>query len=1376
MLMGDNETLDYEDLAYKRIREIWSELVRAAQEALDESDAKMPQHLAHKLALDVFGTDGLLSEIEISFDEMVQDPAWANGFVESVQKMLALGLSKVDIASALEQIPIDLWGNVDISDVLGKIFGLEEGFRDVFFFEGDVFEEMTEDTMKLVYSLIQAGTSVTEITLAFQKSNSMDEFIQKLKEMNGTLDDTPKTAKEYISDMSSVISQMDKIRELRQSIAEGNQPTLSDLMGLAEANPQLLLLVGRLGELDAELVKIQGDAKKSMRNDLTALLLGSDVNLLNADYYEEYAAKNGVTTIGGLRSLFLQEGKAGLVAGLDSQLASLVNTIMSFVLANKDAEESVTGLDKALANMEGADKLKKALEALTFSESYDGTDALQAMATLRDTLKELQGDAYSLGEIPDATTSPEATAQWLANAKAQAEALITSIKAAAEAYGILTDEELKAAEVAAKAREEREKYIESMKELAQSITDEVEANKAQSNGYAEQITMLQEALARGDVQGAAEQWKEFNGTIQNGLQNTYPMLVQELAAIAAQEGNVEDHTEALARELKNAQKQANAKYFKDTTKALSDLRMGTKTATQVAKAFRDEEEKVTEAQLEYVQASQKMADKTEVTADEVKTLAEVLGFATPEALLGAWDIVPSMMDEIVASMENVRVEMQKEIFMHITGTSDADFSDIMNGLIMVEDEANAAVQALMATGQWKIEERELEQNAPVWNPGVNGGGYWSNVSATGVYKVLVPTGSSPFAGGGGGTTQKKSGGGGGGGNQNKGPTEVEIMLDRMQQMQDLQNHSRSLYSAQAGYYEQTGELQGVIKYYQKEIDLIGKQNQTLEANVAELDTWIQKKKAEVASLKNGTEEYETASKELKDLQKRHQEYSVNLINNRTEVDKLTKAIKEQNDAIRNMEIDLRKTILQAIQDREALNERMLQGQIDLENELLGLIQERYEKERDLILKNAQDQIDALQKERDLLDEQLQLRKEQAEEQDKLTELAELEAKYARISADPTRKKEALSLDKQIKDLREEISWDLAEKEVKAQQDAIDNQITSIEDYMKYVEDYYEELFKHPQKLIEEMKTIISQTDEEIMEWLKTNSEEYANKTEATQQDMVAKWQKMIDDMRGAIETYWDEVEAIIEQGDDAIIEFLKENSADYKEAGKLQAEAYVDEWLDKLEKLRLAYKQVNGELTDYAYDYVAPSNGSGSGSGGGGGGSDTKKGWHVSADSSKVFSTKEDAEAYKKKMRNMYWNDYAADDYEDATLLKKHDLWSKATISYYAKGGMAYNTGLAWLDGSPTEPERILSPHQTVLFETLVRSMENMSRIAIPSMPFIDYDDKAGASSVNVGDIIVNVEKMDTDADYEAMAQKVFDTLMERLNRGSVVGGIRFSR
>ena len=148
---------------------------------------------------------------------------------------------------------------------------------------------------------------------------------------------------------------------------------------------------------------------------------------------------------------------------------------------------------------------------------------------------------------------------------------------------------------------------------------------------------------------------------------------------------------------------------------------------------------------------------------------------------------------------------------------------------------------------------------------------------------------------------------------------------------------------------------------------------------------------------------------------------------------------------------LRNTILEAIKDREALNERMLEGTITTENTILGLIQKRYEKERDMILDNAQKQIDALKEERDLLSEQLQLRKEQEEMEDKTAKLADLESKYARITADPTRRNEALSIQKQIEELRREMSWDTAERELKSQQENLDKQISSIEDYVEYVQ-------------------------------------------------------------------------------------------------------------------------------------------------------------------------------------------------------------------------------------------------------------------------------------------------------------------------------------
>ena len=105
-------------------------------------------------------------------------------------------------------------------------------------------------------------------------------------------------------------------------------------------------------------------------------------------------------------------------------------------------------------------------------------------------------------------------------------------------------------------------------------------------------------------------------------------------------------------------------------------------------------------------------------------------------------------------------------------------------------------------------------------------------------------------------------------------------------------------------------------------------------------------------------------------------------------------------------------------------------------------------------------------------------------------------------------------------------------------------------------------------------------------------------------------------------------------------------------------------------------------------------------------------------------------------------------------------------------GGVPSNEGYAYVHAK----ERILNPYQTELFETLVNTMDLMSHVMVPGMPDFRQESLQNSSSVSVGDIIVNVDKMDTDADYGEMAEKVLNSIMEKLNRGSVIGGIRFSR
>ena len=701
------------------------------------------------------------------------------------------------------------------------------------------------------------------------------------------------------------------------------------------------------------------------------------------------------------------------------------------------------------------------------------------------------------------------------------------------------------------------------------------------------------------------------------------------------------------------------------------------------------------------------------------------------------------------------------------------------------------------------------------------------------------------------TVPKYTGGGGGSGGSSKdsGKTvsEIEKMLDLMDDIQKIRKHQRELISTTREYFEQEGNLTTAIKYYEDERDAIEKNSKVLEENIKKIESVMFAKQKEVDAMSTSDKEYEQAAKDLEVLQEAHQEYTLELLENKNAIADFNRSIKDMQDEIRDMEIELRETILEAIKDREELNERMLQGTIDVENEILEVITSRYEKERDLAIETAEAKIKALEEESNALDEQLKKRKAAAEAEDKQVKLAQLNAQLARISTDPTRRKEELELRKQIQDLRDEMAWDLAEQEVEAQQESIDQQITSLEDYIEQVEAYYEDLFEHPQKLFEEVKQIMQKTDEEIIDWLKQNSEEYANSTEAMQQDMVNSWNEMLMDMHGNIKTYWDEVEQIIAGGDDAIIEFLKENSSDYKEAGKLQSEAYVDEWKKQLYDLKRAYEDFYTGVKNTDYSTIAPSEGSGSSGSGGNGGSSSSNnnssssvspsadrqygiydndgnhyGWATtlsearSVAQSVANNTKDKAfvtdsmgktiatlspstsgnsnsnvNGYKVVVSaNGQTNTFtfATSQYGSADSAKaiaqayasqlkdQHPDYKITGPTKYKKGGIADFTGPAWLDGTPSAPERVLSPYQTKLFEDMISTLHQI-RVTAPSMPAGMFEGGANnTQSISFGDIVLNVDQLAEDADYTDIVNRIMEEIMNRMAQGSAVGGIRMYR
>lgn len=1283
-----------------------------------------------------------------------------------------------EVVSQLNAIIEEVVDDADVGYLLSMAIGDIEIGQDM----------LNHDTAGMIVDLRSLGVAIEDIELAALNSDNVSEFTEKLKSLKeeaaGTsseVEEVPKTVDDYVKEIAKMESEISTVEKLLKSIEDGDAITFDDLWGLKDSHPELLFLIGDVKALESALKDLKTADELSKAQSFTRWLLNSEDVAKNSPFSEAFTGAEGaVTTLQELRNIAMDNNNPDLLMSIDDWLQRITQDAMD---AGKEIERISGRLTDFGTAQETANTMSK-IQSLVAqldptNKNYSAASAMAARAALEELVPGLAGmDIYGAqGQYGGHVNYTNE--MYIAVAKQYLEDLQKQIDATAQEYDVMTDAEAEAARKAAEAAEEMEKAMKQLRESVQAAREELEAGRAGQFGFGEQINTLMDALQNGDVVSA---WTSMSKSMQSGIEKTYPQLVQAIRAVEVATGDASEEQAELSKQLANAKWQASIRTFTETATAIKGLGNYTVTATDAYAKFYSEAEKAVKAQDEYEKATQKSAEGTEVIADDVKELASFLGYVTPDALLQDWDQVGPRLSQALAEGEDALNRLNEAAFINITGTSSVDFSNLMNGLVTVQDVADETVQKLLATGQFQIETRDLKQEMDVWEwAGLFNGGFVKK-TALGQAQFLVPTGNNPLKGKSStptANTGKKSGGGGGGGggggNKNS-MTEVERMIDRQNQIQAIQGHTKNLYSAQASYYGQTGELQGVIKYTEKEIDALKRQNETLRANIDELEPWLDKKKAEIAALKTTDSAYEEVSDDLKKLQDQHQKYTIELINNQAEVDKLTKAIKEQRDTIRSMQIDLRNLVLQAIKDREELNNRMLQGTIQTENTILDLIQKRYEKERDLILDNANKQIEALQKERDLLDEQLQLRKEQAEEEDKATKLAELEAKYARISADPTRRKEALEIQRDINDLRKEMAWDVAEKEVKAQQDSIDQQISSIEDYKAEVESYYEDLFKHPQKLIEEMRTIIMQTDEEIVEWLKQNSEDYADKTEATQTDMVNKWKSMLSDMRGELELYWDEVESIIAQGDDAIIQFLKDNTASYREAGKLQAEAYVDEWTKKIDDLRLALQIVNGDAEPADYQYIAPNEGDGKGgSGGTSGGGATASSSTTNAGTSAGGNKKWHVHGTDPMGRKQIFGPtYETEAEAEAAVIKATRLgWTDPYISAYAKGGLAKRTGLAWLDGSPSDPERLLSPYQTSLFESLVESLTTMARVSAGDMPFFGNNVGGAAGAYNVGDITVNVDKLETDEDYEEIANHVFAAIMNRLNRGSVVGGIR---
>ena len=343
----------------------------------------------------------------------------------------------------------------------------------------------------------------------------------------------------------------------------------------------------------------------------------------------------------------------------------------------------------------------------------------------------------------------------------------------------------------------------SIEGFAKKAADEIEMARAAAENFQVQLMELLSILqGGGDYNDFYSKWMGIDPNIQEAMLKQFPQLaiaINDAKKATEQFGagsqEADSKLKVLNRTIENITKNNAAQYFDKTVKAIDGVYKGSTRIVDGYAAMNKEIETAIKAQIEYEAASKELAAGNEINANSISNLASLLGGLDTQWIIDNWAQIGPLMSNALQEGEEAIQRFNEAALITIMGTADVNFSDLENGLITVNEEAEAALQTLQATGQFTLEEIPLNQEAWVFENGA-----WIKKFLPGIQRVLKPTSNNPLS-----TARSsykprtssstrtstpsssggRSGGGGGSGNSSSSSnemTEVERMLDVMEQV------------------------------------------------------------------------------------------------------------------------------------------------------------------------------------------------------------------------------------------------------------------------------------------------------------------------------------------------------------------------------------------------------------------------------------------------------------------------------------------------------------------------------------------------------------------------------------------------------------------
>ena len=604
-----------------------------------------------------------------------------------------------------------------------------------------------------------------------------------------------------------------------------------------------------------------------------------------------------------------------------------------------------------------------------------------------------------------------------------------------------------------------------------------------------------------------------------------------------------------------------------------------------------------------------------------------------------------------------------------------------------------------------------------------------------------------------GTSAKPKSSGGGGG----GKSDADKLVDKIKKGQALYEHRVKMVQYKQTEYTNADELTNYGRMIEKEMEIEQSYLPVVQEN-------IQKLKEQMAKTKVGSDDWYTLRDAILSAEETYEEINKTLDENK-------KKLEENQQAILKLHTDLEDSVTEEIKNRIQKERDMTDGAVTMQETILNAIKQRHQDEWDLIKKDIEKKKEALEEEKSLIDERLQARKDAEDEAEKYEELAELKKQLASVEMDSSRTKDAAQLRKSIADLEKEIGWDIADKEADNAKNEIQDQMDAYDDYITKGDEDLEELLKDANNFSEEVNNVLKMNQSELFDWLKNNVKEYTESLKDAQQQMVNSWSDTYKQMMGLTDTYWDEVAEIL-SSKESYLEYMK-NSDEYLNASDDMKAQLRYQWEDAYDKWILALK----DTTNYDHfdnglgDMSGSEYGTGTNSGTGAGGNKTTSPSGLSTMIKNAIDT-----VKKSLFGGLAW---------DKPNVSKEVL-DRIVRGKFATGGVANYTGLAWLDGTPSKPERVLNAQQTESFERLVNVMDSLrasgvsleslrdsmldTRIHLPNLsPSIDPS-TIGGNIANIGDINVTIEEaeLNDDRDYDEIAQIVGEKFAKEISKQGI--------